>query len=547
MNKKLQFVMMKRFLLLAVLLLQCIVVKADTWSFIGQGEWTDPYWTSVRGALVKVVDVEESEQNPGVYRVSLWNDCQPIVYAKNPDKVYVSRYMHANGSGTVITVDQVCAQNGWASSNFGSFKGNEIVIPGEYFKYYQGSNASNASWCSSERKCILKLPSNKEDGMYMGLLSFNDWVNELPINLLDESTKNEYISFVDNMKMKTATLLYYGVERALNSLESARYPLNLKNAILITFSDGLDQGSAAADPEYKQTPITYADHLHERILNTKIGDCDLQAYIIGLKGQDVTDDVLFEYNMEALSSSKENIYLVNDIDELKESLIEIFEDLNKQISQRIITLTVPNLNHGYTYRFTLDGSENREDSELWFEGVYNIKTLSLEDVKYHGFTSTSGTTLQATESGVYLTFTLTDCRNSEDELLSVTASDIKQWFYTSFTGVWSPNSEKMTDDQVKVEDIKSSCVVMFALDASSSLGDLFPQVKTTANYFINLLAGEDVSGISEIAFDTDKEDDFNLQDSDVEIYNLQGVRVANPSAGIYICRKGGKAKKVIIR
>ncbi len=39
----------------------------------------------------------------------------------------------------------------------------------------------------------------------------------------------------------------------------------------------------------------------------------------------------------------------------------------------------------------------------------------------------------------------------------------------------------------------------------------------------------------------------NGADCPVEYYNLQGVKVNTPSAGIYICRKGSDIKKVIIR
>ena len=36
-------------------------------------------------------------------------------------------------------------------------------------------------------------------------------------------------------------------------------------------------------------------------------------------------------------------------------------------------------------------------------------------------------------------------------------------------------------------------------------------------------------------------------DASVEYFTLQGVRVAIPEAGIYLCRKGDKVTKVIIR
>ena len=36
-------------------------------------------------------------------------------------------------------------------------------------------------------------------------------------------------------------------------------------------------------------------------------------------------------------------------------------------------------------------------------------------------------------------------------------------------------------------------------------------------------------------------------DAQAEYYTLQGVRVDNPSPGIYICRKGSNVKKIIVR
>ncbi len=40
---------------------------------------------------------------------------------------------------------------------------------------------------------------------------------------------------------------------------------------------------------------------------------------------------------------------------------------------------------------------------------------------------------------------------------------------------------------------------------------------------------------------------FNDEDAEIEYYNLQGVRVYNPAAGIYVVRKGTKTYKTIIR
>jgi hypothetical protein len=46
----------------------------------------------------------------------------------------------------------------------------------------------------------------------------------------------------------------------------------------------------------------------------------------------------------------------------------------------------------------------------------------------------------------------------------------------------------------------------------------------------------DVSGI----------EDVNVNDGEVEYYNLQGVKVENPEKGIYIMKQGGKTSKVVL-
>ena len=50
------------------------------------------------------------------------------------------------------------------------------------------------------------------------------------------------------------------------------------------------------------------------------------------------------------------------------------------------------------------------------------------------------------------------------------------------------------------------------------------------------------SGIEDIVIDTETDDN-----APVEYYNIQGVRVQNPSTGIYIKRQGKKVSKIIIR
>ncbi len=59
---------------------------------------------------------------------------------------------------------------------------------------------------------------------------------------------------------------------------------------------------------------------------------------------------------------------------------------------------------------------------------------------------------------------------------------------------------------------------------------------------LNWMTEDQISGVEDVIVD-------NIEDSNapVEYFNLQGVRVENPSTGLYIKRQGNKVTKVIIR
>lgn len=534
------------------------VPQEETWVNIGKGEWVDPFWTYNNEPSRKEVDIEKSTLNPDKYRLRPFEE-YVIIHAENPSVIYVTPYTHTNTSGTAITITQNCKENDLSGSQYGTLENGKIVIPGNYFvKTWSGGTET----CDASRSCIITLPDGfdnplpEDNGVFMGIIAFNEEVTRKQISFLNENTKADFTSFVDGLEMSNATLLYYAVDQAINSMQAQSFPENLSNAILVTFTDGLDQGSLAMKPEHR-TSRGYASYLADRIAQTSIQGCPLEAYAIGLKGNDVVDDELFMYNLSSLASKSkteggtDNEYIssVNNITELQQQLTTLYNNLDKQTTQRVVSIKVPMMSHGSIYRYTLDidrETQSVTDSEIWFEGTFNIDNLSLENVTYHGFTSTSGTTINTTQEGIRLKFDITDCRTSDGELLPIDNDKIDQFEYLPTHDKWQPNVEKIKAGDVKVEDIKSSVAIMFALDCSTSLGDLFPLVKTTANSFINQLAGaNDESVIEDVIVNRDETLDIN--DPSVEIYNLQGVRVSNPTSGIYICRKGNLVKKILVR
>lgn len=531
------------------------ILNTETWVSIGKGQWEDSFWvwTSDNSPVKMTLDFEKCVQNPNVYRTKPYEDSGYVkIYTQNPSKVFIDPYSHVNSSGNIMVVTQRCTENGVNESYYGTFNDGIITIPGNYFRSNkQGSNSySNGS---ADRQCVISLPEGYNrpiyhmDGLYMGIISFNDKIETLPMSILNQQTESTFTNFVNNMEMANATLLYYAVDQAITAIGQPIYPDNLSNAVIITFTDGLDQGSLAMKPELL-TSRNYAQHLSERIASTSVKGHKLQAYCIGLKSDDVVDDELFQQNLESLSSAPENALPVTDIGGVQTELVGIYEDLHRQTSQRVVSIVLPMMEHGNRYRFTLDGTTDNEkvnDSKVWIEGIFNINDYSLNDVQYHGFTSTSGEKIIVERDGVYVKLTFTDCRDENGGMFEVKKEDIKQWYYIVSSNKWNPNSENEKDGEIEIEDVRTSAAIMFVLDSSISLGDLFPVLKMTANTFINRLVGGDgdLTGVEDVMADG-KTLNGNAP---VEYYNLQGVRVLNPQKGIFIRRQGNVVSKIMVR
>lgn len=489
-------------------------------------------------------------QHPERYRTKVFSDADYVIMnIEDPNRVYITPYSHVNSEGTIVTVTQDCTENGMSGSKYGTMIDGIIVIPDNCFIV---SSYAGSSTVATGRNCVIELPNGfdnsiyKDSGVFMGIIGFNDELTRKPISLLNEETKYEFTSFVNGLEMSNLTLLYYAVDQAINNMQMQIYPENLSNAILLTFTDGLDQGSLGKKPELRNSK-GYADYLSNIIDNTTIQGLPLEAYAIGLKSQDVYDDELFMYNLKSLASKEENISSVSNIVEVQQKLTNLFENLNKQITQRVVTIKVPMMSHGDKYRFTLDHSRTSAvNSNIWFEGEFDIDKMSLVNVNYHGFTSSAGITLAAKRDDIRLIFTLTDCRDVNGDILDVDNNGIDQWQYIPSRDIWNHNVENAKEGDIDVQNIKSSVAIMFAIDCSTSLGDLFPLVKSTANSFIDRLAGGDGgAGIDNVISDSNPSIDIN--DPDVEIFNLQGMKVINPTSGIYICRKGNIVKKIVVK
>lgn len=525
--------------------------EPENWHELGKAYWEDPFWAVNDGEpLCGTVKMEKSLLNPDKYRFQITSSDYITIHLDTSNKVYVEPYTLQASGGSINTVTQMCPENGIDENCYGQLIDGRVEMPGSYFSVYLGLNGKTVR-LGDDRRCLITFPDNfdyplqGDSSVYMGIIGFSDELTIKPFSHLNQYRKNDFTTFVDNLPTGNASLLYYAVDKFFTNLLLSFLPDNLSKVALITFTDGLDQGSLDKRPS-RDTPRKYASYLAGKIAETTKNGHPLEAYAIGLKGADVDDDELFSYNLQSLASSEENISLVNNIAELQQKLNTLSDNLSSHTTQRLVQIKVPMMTHGDKYRFTLDHTGDKaENSGIWFEGVFNGDKLSLDNIVYHGFTTFNGVSVRAKKEGTDLLFSFAECRTPDGYILDVDKDGIDQWQFIASGNTWKHNIENAKAEDIVIKDIRSSVAIMLVLDCSASLGDLFPSVQTAANSFISRMAGDSSAGVDDILIDPAER--LSTTDPDVEIYNLQGIRVENPGPGLYILRKGNQTQKVVVR
>ena len=338
--------------------------------------------------------------------------------------------------------------------------------------------------------------SAMESGIYLGITSFNASLYTQPIAILNQETKSVYDNFVDAMTMKNGTVLCYSVDQAINMLQSTSMPNDVSTVALVTFTDGLDQGSLMKDDRYDNDD-DYLAAIKNRITSEKIAGKSLTAYSIGLRGEDIStnaDISKFRSTLKLLASADSNATEVTNMSEVNAKFQEIAEKLNSSTNIQTVTIKMPGISNGTRVRFTFDNVSSAEKSNLYIEGTFNLKSRSLTDVEYHGMTSSSGTVISGVTEDIFVTFKFEDIQTHNNRLLSM--DFISEWYFTSASS-WQINSEFDKNDQPDIINEQSSAVIMLVLDCSSSLGSQFSSAKNNAKSFIATLCNSSDTGNGE--------------------------------------------------
>lgn len=331
---------------------------------------------------------------------------------------------------------------------------------------------------------IKSIGGGTKSGIYLGIMGFNEELYRYPISQITSDSKTEFNSFIDGLNTANGTTLYHSVDEAINDLQSVPLPEDVSNVAIVTFTDGLDKGSHGKNGKYGED-IPYLNAINKRILNEKVHGQTITSYVIGLKGEDVTDESLFMTNLKKIASSSEKAMLVEDMSHVNTEFQKIAQQLSHMTNVQTINLEIPVQSDGTLVRFTFDNVKSASQSSVYIEGKYDIDTHTLEDVKYVGLNSTSGTSVKGTKNSIYTAFTFEGVQTVNNMILEMKFTD--QWEYTS--GKWQINSEFSTDQNSAVVIDNSSAVIMLVLDCSSSLknNDKFRLLQLSAKKFIDVL------------------------------------------------------------
>ena len=335
--------------------------------------------------------------------------------------------------------------------------------------------------------------TNSGEGIYLGVIGFNDQQYVKNIGLLNNSTVYEYTDFIDGLTKGNGTGLYYADYMALKMMRECAAPPKLKNVALVTFTDGLDNISLANDtynPENYSSTNAYREALHNMIANEQIHGLNVAAYTIGLKGNDVTDDNLFMETLQKLASSNNNVFQVSNMNEAIQRFNEIASNLYSVSTSVNLGLDVPGgYDDGQLLRFTFDNAGAATSSSRYIEATYRrTNGRTLENITYHGLAQGPSSISSSSSQGAYYHFLFEDLKYTNGATLS--QSDINRimlWKQTS-SGGWDRESEFDPASSSTITEDKNSALILLVLDCTNSLGNDFVNMQQAGKTFVRTLA-----------------------------------------------------------
>lgn len=167
--------------------------------------------------------------------------------------------------------------------------------------------------------------------VHIGIVAFN-WRNHaifpMPLTLANQQT---LLGFISKLRTDYSTRLYSAMDEGIRLLEdyTTQNSLNLDNfdgAAMVTFTDGLDNGSQSAEKNIVNSEQYYA-YLLPAIKSKLIGGRALESHVVAVMGNDVQgNETSFRQQLSSLASSPSHYYPGN-MARLEQQFINIAEGL----------------------------------------------------------------------------------------------------------------------------------------------------------------------------------------------------------------------------
>jgi fibronectin type 3 domain-containing protein len=350
----------------------------------------------------------------------------------------------------------------------------------------------------------------KQEGVYIGIISFAgdavDLTGGVPV-FLDATGKNNLISKLTSdytISSAQGTALFYAVHKAFANLKSrdTQYPANLDSVNVVTFTDGLDNGSngkSAQDSIEGQTfdsDDEYTSYLNGQIGSRTIAGKPITAYAVGIQGNDVTNVTKFQNDLAKIASTGKSQTLT-DFGTLQATFKNIADGLQIAHSSTTFTMKTTLLGSGTKVRMTFDvtgdsaadgaGSTKYIEGTITRTGTGASMAYTFGSISYTGgLGSTQGAgPITGTVNGSEVNFAFTGV---EGYTPATEESKAKQWLMSPGTTEWQVNSEYDVGGATNTQIEKRSSIIYLVLDSSRSLdATQIGVIKSSAQEFINSL------------------------------------------------------------
>ncbi len=391
------------------------------------------------------------------------------------NEINAQKFLDFYSKGNIVSSVRASDVDSLATGKVQNKRYLDFYKDGEIFHHTLASNVDS-----------VKVYNKKNDPVvWLGIVGFNQELYNKAFSILDNTKASGFKNFVNGLTRKDGTLLYYGVDHALDILRDTPFKTQISSVNLITFTDGLDQGSLMMTDKYTNDE-QYLAALNNKIKNMKVEGLPLTAYSLGLRGNDVNNYTLFQNNLKQLASSEDKAFEVSSMSAVRSRLQDISNQIISVSNKQTFSMKIPGQSNGTVIRFTFNGS-SATNSSMYIEGTFNLSDRSLRNVSYHGMTSESGNIVQGVQSGIFVTYTFEGLRRTDGGGLIPTSS-IRQYYKSASASDWQENSEFSPANNTQTTVSHSGAVIMLVLDCSSSLGSQFSNMQSYANDFIDNVA-----------------------------------------------------------